>query len=201
MLKVHRIPFSTNVERIAIAAAHKGVAIDWCDHADADRSAIRALSGQDLVPVAEFDDGSIVGDSMAILAELERRFPEPALWPAPGTIQRRQVDGFIPWFNDTWKVPPNLLAEAPSSPDAPAWVAQIQATPRYFDALLHDRPYLFGDALGVADVIAFPFLRMAAGLDDGDDQAFHAVLHRHLRLDGCQRLRGWLERLAGLPLA
>jgi hypothetical protein len=43
---VHRIPFSTNVERVALAAAHKGIAVDWVDHDAADRSAITELSGQ-----------------------------------------------------------------------------------------------------------------------------------------------------------
>ena len=61
VLRVHRIPFSTNVERIALAAAHKGIAIEWVDHDDADRSAIEALSGQAFVPVAELD-GRIITD-------------------------------------------------------------------------------------------------------------------------------------------
>jgi hypothetical protein len=36
--------------------------VDWVDHDPADRSAIRALSGQDLVPVMELD-GEVVSDS------------------------------------------------------------------------------------------------------------------------------------------
>jgi glutathione S-transferase len=79
-LRVHRIPFSTNVERIALATAHKGIAVEWVDHDAADRSAIRALSGQDFVPVAEID-GRVLSDSPVILRELERLVPEPPLWP------------------------------------------------------------------------------------------------------------------------
>ena len=30
-LRVYRIPFSTNVERVALALAHKGVAVEWVD--------------------------------------------------------------------------------------------------------------------------------------------------------------------------
>jgi glutathione S-transferase len=30
-LRCYRIPFSTNVERVALAAGHKGVPIDWID--------------------------------------------------------------------------------------------------------------------------------------------------------------------------
>ena len=31
MFTVYRIPFSTNVERVALAAGHKGVPVDWVD--------------------------------------------------------------------------------------------------------------------------------------------------------------------------
>ena len=45
-----------------------------------DRSAIAALSGQELVPVAEIE-GEVVADSMRIVERLERLTPEPALYP------------------------------------------------------------------------------------------------------------------------
>ena len=31
VLRVYRIPFSTNVERVALATGHKGLAIEWID--------------------------------------------------------------------------------------------------------------------------------------------------------------------------
>ena len=37
-IRVHRIAFSTNVERVALAAAHKGVSVEWVDVDPADRS-------------------------------------------------------------------------------------------------------------------------------------------------------------------
>ena len=58
MLRVHRVPYSTNVERVAIAAALKGVEVDWVDHPDARPHAPSARSAaRTYVPVAEFDDG------------------------------------------------------------------------------------------------------------------------------------------------
>ena len=50
-MRVFRIPFSTNVERVALALGHKGVAVEWVDVDPADRSPVRDVSGQDLVPV------------------------------------------------------------------------------------------------------------------------------------------------------
>ena len=81
-MRVYRIPYSTNVERVALALAHKSIPVDWVDVDPDDRSAVVALSGQDLVPVLETDHGEVVADSMRIVSWLEKRRPDPPLWPA-----------------------------------------------------------------------------------------------------------------------
>jgi glutathione S-transferase len=53
MIRVWRIPFSTNVERVALALGHKGLDAEWIDVDPADRTPVREVSGQDLVPVLE----------------------------------------------------------------------------------------------------------------------------------------------------
>jgi glutathione S-transferase len=199
-LRVHRIPFSTNVERVALAAAHKGVAIEWVDHDANDRSAIRALSGQDFVPVAEFD-GRVIADSPVILRELERLAPDPPLWPAE-PARRAEADVFVDWFNRVWKVAPNRLAEKLGACEQDAWAAELRGSLERFEALLDGRDFLLGDELGIADVIAFPFLKYAAGIEPGDPDRFHHVLAEHLALGGgYPRLRGWLARCDALPRA
>ena len=163
-LRLHRIPFSTNVERVEIALRLKGVGFEAVDHDPADRSAIRALSGQDLVPVVELD-GAVLSDSPAILRAIEERWPEPPLWPAE-PARRAEADTFVDWFNLVWKGPPNALAD--SGPDA-ALSAQLTAGLDGFEALLDGRDFLLGDALGIADVTAWPFLRYARGAPPGDE--------------------------------
>jgi len=79
-LRVYRIPFSTNVERVALALAQKGVDLEWIDVDPADRSPVREISGQDFVPVL-VDGDLVLHDSPRILEHLEERFPEPALLP------------------------------------------------------------------------------------------------------------------------
>jgi glutathione S-transferase len=192
-LTVHRIPFSTNVERIALAAAHKHIAIDWIDHDPADRSAIRALSGQDFVPVAELD-GEVIADSPVILRELERRVPEPALWPAD-PARRAEADVFVDWFNRVWKVAPNRMA-------GHADAAELRGSLDRFEALLNARDFLLGDRFGIADVIAFPFLKYGASIAPEDPDPFHHILAEHLRLGSdYPRLRGWIARCDALPRA
>ena len=205
MLRVHRIPFSTNVERVALAAGHKGVRVIWVDHDAEDRSSIRALSGQDLVPVAEFD-GEVVADSMAIVERLEEVAPEPPLYPSE-RIARARVDVFITWFNEVWKVSPNAIADELDSADPDRerideHAGLLRGRMDVFEHLLTDGEFLAGDRLTAADVCAFPFLRYALGHDPEDTETFHRVLSEHQPLgDGHPRLRAWIARVDALPRA
>ena len=203
-LRVFRIPFSTNVERVALAAGHKGLAIEWIDVDPADRTAVEAVSGQPLVPVL-VDGDEVVADSPAILAWLEERFPDPALYPRD-EARRAEVEIFVDWFNRVWKAPPNAIADelAAAEPDLEAiavWSAAMRTALDRFESLLAGREYLFGE-FGAADCIAFPFLRYAAfGLPEEDDELFHAVLVDHMPLDGHDRLRAWAHRVDAHPRA
>jgi len=205
-LRIHRIPWSTNVERIALAAAHKGVPVTYVDHDPGDRSALRALSGQDLVPVAEFPGGEVLADSPLILQRLEELVPEPPLWPHD-PAQRAQADVFVEWFNRVWKLPPNAI-EAELRKDDPdreairAWAQELRGWLPWFEALLTGRTHLLGDALSVADVIAFPFLRYGLLHDPQDDEPFHRVLIEEMPIgDEHPLLSEWIRRLDELPRA
>ena len=72
-----------------------------------------------------------------------------------------------------------------------------------FDGLLDGRDFLLGDALGVLDVCAFPFLKYGTiAPEPGDEETFHHVLHEHLaETRSFARLTGWIERVDGLPRA
>jgi glutathione S-transferase len=202
VLRVYRTPFSTNVERVALALGHKGVAVEWIDVDPADRAEVVRVSGQALVPVLD-DDGAIVTDSPRILRHLEHRFPEPPLLPrAPAA--RAEVLVFVDWFNRVWKVPPNeIQAErerpAPDPARIAALGAELAGSRELFEDLLDGRDFLWGD-FTLADVTAFPFLKYALLWDDADDDPFHDVLREHLSLDGrYPRLDRWIRRVDALP--
>jgi maleylpyruvate isomerase len=208
-MRLHAIPHSTNVQRVALALGLKGVALDaTVEHDATDRGAVRAISGQDLVPVLETDDGRVLTDSMAIVAWIDATWPAPhPLYPSDPRA-RREVEAFVGFFDFVWKVPPNAIDAAQSGPDPDehriaAWAAQLRGWQHGFDALLHGRPYLFGDAPGAADVCAYPFLKFATSTDPDDDDRFHGVLIEHLaRPAGAQRdLAAWIDRMAEIPQA
>jgi glutathione S-transferase len=216
-LRVLRTPHSTNVERIALAAAFKGLTVEWVDVDPDDRGPVRALSGQDLVPVAvDPADGTVVVDSPRILAWMEERWPEPPLWPADAA-GAALADVFCRRFNETWKGPPNRLAAAlgPVGFDVdalgPADTAAVADDTRrlrawldVFEGRLEAADHLGGPAFGVCDVTAWPFLRYgltAPAADDADP--FHRVLHERggFTAESHPRLADWVVRVGARPTA
>jgi glutathione S-transferase len=205
-MRVLRIPFSTNVERVALALAHKRVAVEWVDVDPADRSRVRALSGQDLVPVLQTDQNEVIVDSMRIVAWLEARRPYPPLWPAD-PVRRAEVDVFVEWFDRVWKVPPNAIEAELRRPEPDraridAWAEEMRGWLHRFEALLEGRDHLMGDAFGAADVAAFPFLRYGVSHDPDDDELFHRILVENLPIAGAfPRVEDWVRRVDERPRA
>jgi glutathione S-transferase len=195
-VKLYRAPFSTNVERVALALAHKGLEVEsvWIDYSD--RSAVEEVSGQPLVPVL-VDGDQVVVDSMTIVRYLEERHPDPPLYPAD-PARREEMLVFIDWFNHVWKVWPNSIEAGREVEESAA--AMARALDR-FEAMLAGRHYLMGDEFSAADVCVFPFLKFALMRDPTDDEEFHLILERHQRLDGHERLRAWIRRVDRRPTA
>jgi glutathione S-transferase len=205
-MRVLRIPFSTNVERVALALAHKGVAVEWVDVDPDDRSPVRELSGQDLVPVLQTDQNEVIFDSMRIVAWLESRRPDPPLWPAD-PARRAEVDVFVEWFNRVWKAPPNaihaeLRRPAPDQARIDAWGEEMRGWLHWFEALLEGRDHLMGASFGAADVAAFPFLKYGLFHRPDDDELFHRVLVENLPIAGTfPRVQAWIRRVDERPRA
>lgn len=185
-MKLYETPFSTNVERVTLAAALKGVELERVAIPDDDRSAVEALSGQPLVPVIDHD-GRVVADSMAIIAYLEELTPDPPLHTG-----RADVEVFVDWFNRVWKVAPNAIAD---SGETEPHAADMQRHLGWFEGLLEGRDFLLGAQLTAADIAAYPFLKYAGHRDPEDDEVFHVVLDEHQTIDGRPNLARWLERI------
>ncbi|MEX2195158.1 MAG: glutathione S-transferase family protein [Thermoleophilaceae bacterium] len=199
MIRLYRFPYSTNVERVTLALAHKDVEFEsvWVDPAD--RSEVMRVSGQELVPVVEAD-GEVLADSTRIVRRLEAWQPDPPLYPAAAS-PRAEVHVFEDWFNRVWKGPPNAIADerGRSDPDRVAigaWVADMRDSLDRFEALLDGRDHLMGHDFSAADLCAYPFLKYGLlGLEPGDDDPFHAVLVEYLPLEGHPRVADWIRRV------
>ena len=204
MIRLYRAPWSTNVERVALALAQKGLEAEpvWIEYAD--RSPVEAVSGQPLVPVVDFD-GEIVFDSTRILRRLEELYPEPPLFPTDPSV-RAEVEIFLEWFDEVWKGPPNQIeAELGGLPERDLALVERLASRMdgwldLFERMLDGRDHLFGE-FGAADCAAYPFLKYASGRDPADDELFHQILDRHQTVEGRPRLAAWIERVSRRPQA
>jgi len=192
-VRLYRAPWSTNVQRVTMALAHKGLHdYDETVISYDDRSPVEAVSGQPLVPVIEFDDGAVVADSMAIVAALEERFPDPPLFPVD-PAGRAHVELFCDWFNRVWKLAPNTIE---AGGDVAALSAEMDAHLDLFERMLTGRDWFFYGAIGAADLCAYPFLKYAASRDPADDEPFHRILDEHQSVTGRPHLAAWIERVS-----
>jgi glutathione S-transferase len=205
MLRLYRARFSTNVERVALALAHKGLEVESVVITYEDRSPVVEVSGQGLVPVL-VDSGEVIPDSVRILRHLEAKWPDPPLFPG-APARRAELDVFLDWFNRVWKLAPNAIeteleSEAPDERRIQEHSAAMRASLEVFEDLLDGRDHLFGDAFSAADCAAFPFLKYARLRDPDDDELFHRILEDQLALGGgYPRLTAWIERVDERPRA
>jgi glutathione S-transferase len=206
MLTLYRLQWSTNCERVELALAHKGLAAKSIWVSNDDRSEVRKVSGQDLVPVL-LDDGRTVVDSMEIVRHIETRFPDtPRLFPADAA-RRAECDLFIDWFNRVWKRPPNEIESELMKPEGARDAARVERLGRAmsgylatFEGLLTGRDYLL-DEFSAADIAAFPFLKYASiPVAPDDDYLFHRILRDYQRPGkNHPRLLAWIARMDEHP--
>jgi len=198
MIRLYRFPFSTNVERVALALAHKGLAVQSVPVDPDDRTEVRRVSGQDLVPVL-VDEGMVVSDSMEIVRYLDERYPEKPLYP-DDAARRAEMLIFIDWFNRVWKRPPNEIeAEmgkaAPDTERIARLGRAITDALELFEAMLAGREYLMGE-FSAADCCAFPFVKYASIQEKGDDYLFHRILTQYQPLGATHpRIAAWIHKV------
>lgn len=203
MIRLWRIKYSTNAERVALALAHKGLETTSVWIEPDDRSKLIDVSGQNLVPVIE-DGERVIADSTRILEYLEEKYPDPPLYPADDA-ERGEMRLFIDWFNRVWKLAPNaieaeLAKENPDHDKIGAWGRDMMAHLDLFADLLEGRQYLFGDEFSAADCIAFPFLKYALMRDEDDTETFHRILEEQQPLeDRHLALAAWIRRVDEHP--
>ena len=206
MLRFYRVEHSTNSERVALALGHKGLEVEsiWVPYDE--RSEVRRVSGQDLVPVL-VDGETTILESMEIVRYLDDRFGDRAPLYPPKPARRGDCLLFIDWFDRVWKRPPNTIETELSKPEGERNMTRVERLRKVmvgyldlFEQILTGREYLLGD-FSAADVAAFPFLKYASlPLPEGDDYLFHKVLRQYQRAaDGHPQLIDWIARVDRRP--
>ena len=206
MLRLYRARFSTNVERVALALAHKGLEVESVEISYEDRSPVVEVSGQGLVPVL-VDGDEVIPDSVRILRYLEEKWPDSAALPA------RRRRGARSWTSSSTgstrsgrsrrtRSRRSWSASSPTGERIAALAARMRNSLDLFEQLLDGRDHLFGDDFSAADCAAFPFLKYAKLRDPEDDELFHRILEEHLQSGGAHpRLSAWIDRVNERPRA
>jgi glutathione S-transferase len=206
---LYRSNFSTNVERVTLALAYKGIEVESRWVSPDDRGEVEKVSGQPLVPVIvdhrERVDNVVV-DSMQIISYVEQHVPSPALFPSD-EARFTEMMVFVDWFNRAWKVAPNrleaeLASEQPDHMLVTKLAREMASALDGFESLLAGRKFLFGPDFSAADCCAFPFLKYALKRQPADNEPFHLVLDEYQQLgDEHFKLRSWIKRVDAMPRA
>jgi glutathione S-transferase len=193
MIKLYDSAFSPFARKVRLALAWKGIAHEVVDGlARACRDQLAAVNGRVEVPAIEHDGIVVVGSS-DIVAYLERRWPEPALYPAEhaawvhARAWERCADTVVDpilinvsywmWAKREDRMPDGMLEAARRD---------LEAVYGALERDLAGNDFVCGAALSIAEVALFPHLTATRSFGLGHDAARFPRLH------------GWLMRLRAM---
>jgi glutathione S-transferase len=179
-MKLYDVTFAPNPRRVRIFLAEKGIDVPLVqvnlaegEHKSAEFLA-KNPSGK--VPVLELDDGTCIGESIAICRYFEALHPEPRLFGAtPAEIGgidmiNRQLElELLQSVGRAWVNGP-IVAKMPLGDFEQIPAAKIQgeqgarAFYRRLDGQLANRQFMAGDAFSVADITALCVIDFAAAM-------------------------------------
>ena len=177
-MKLYNSNFAPNPRRVRIFLAEKGVSIPrvevdlaGLEHKGTEYSAVNPFQ---VIPALELDDGTVIGESIAICRYIEELHPEPNLFGATplerATVEmwQRRVEWhlLLPIAQVFRHSHPHMSKM--EEPQVADWAAANR--PRalrnmmIFDDVLRDRPFVSGERFTVADItglVALDFARPA----------------------------------------
>ena len=154
------------------------------------------------LPVLEFDDGSFLVESLAIMEYLEEQFPDNALRPSDPRERARHrdveriVDLRVAKQMGTHAHATNSPLGRPPNPELAAQMeAELETPMNYLEGLLAGgRPYLLGDQVSFADFTlqaSLQFLRFVKVDLFGDRPLLRAYDERYRARPGAQAVLKW----------
>ena len=167
-----------NPRRVRVFLAEKGVSIPRVEvdlakfeHKTPEFS---ALSPFQVIPALELDDGTVIGESIAICRYIEEIHPEPNLFGAT-PIERAMIEMWQRRLEWHLLLPVSQVARHThphmaqlEGPQIGDWAAvnrtRALRNMEIFDEALRDRPFIAGDRFTIADItglVALDFTRPA----------------------------------------
>lgn len=204
MLEIHGPNVSPFVRKARVALAEKGIEYKLVPvNPMAPSPEFKALSPLGKVPVLR-DDKVILPDSSCIVAYLERRYPEPALFPHDAAEYGRAL--FYEEYADTRLYETlgpvfvqrvfvgKLMKGTPDEAKIQDCLRRTPAVLDYLESEIGDRQWLVGDRFSLADIaVASPFINWGYA-DERVDAARWPRLAAYLeRVHGRDSFRALLD--------
>ena len=113
MMKFYHYPHCPFCQRVRLMLNAKNIEYEDIVLSYADVETPTNLIGAKMLPIIEFDDGTVMAESLDLVVELEKRFPAPALytettpalvdWASKAVMQiPRYFDLTLPWHLDAY---------------------------------------------------------------------------------------------------
>ena len=166
-MRLFSFPTSSASFRVRIALNLKGVAHETVSvniaKGEQTGEAYRRINPHGRVPALELDDGTIIGQSMAIIDYLENVYPEPRLFPAESVARARALAVAMTIAADIHPLN-NLVVQAyvrdrwgRSPAEWQDWYAYwLRSGLAAVEDMIDGDRYCFGDRPTVADICLIP---------------------------------------------
>ena len=204
-MKLYNFAFGPYPQRLNIYLAEKRpVGIEQIIFDEPDRAAnvppasVKALTPNGSMPMLQDDDGTVVGQSLAILEYIEDTRPDPDMRGSTAAARARTRQ-FVHVFDEAltffglWARHGSRLghgvvrtSQAVAEVCASRYAGQLRLIERM---MMADDAFIAGDRVTIADCVAMATLQYAAD--------FYAVPLP----PGCPKLEGWFERFSVRPSA
>jgi glutathione S-transferase len=208
-LKLYHSPSSPNSRRVRIFLAEKGLTVPLVpvDLAKGEQQsdAYRAINPRRVVPTLVLEDGTAIGEVLAIWRYLEEAYPTPPLLgstPKDKALvtmweRRAELEGFAAVMEGVRNASERLKGRAIAGPydydQIPALVERSRLRIKNFyadlDARLAALPFVAGDHFSAADItglVTIDFATIGMGLPVPDER---------------KALRRWVEKVSSRPSA
>jgi glutathione S-transferase len=164
MLTFYHLPLSINSRRVWVALIEKGLPFETVEMTlggDQFKPEFLALNPFHHIPVL-VDDGFSVIESFAILDYLEAKYPSPALMPSDPRaiaiarmVEMVTLNELVPAINPLFKQMMGMGQVTAEEVDQAK--QRAEGVLKFYADHLGDQPFLVGDSLTLADVVAGTF--------------------------------------------
>ncbi|HTR11934.1 MAG TPA: glutathione S-transferase [Roseiarcus sp.] len=177
-MKLYNSNVAPNPRRVRIFLAEKGLSIPQVQvdlgKLEHKTPEFAAMSPFQVIPALELDDGTVIGESIAICRYLEELYPEPNLLGTTpferATIEmwQRRLEWhlFLPIAQVFRHTHPHMAKM--EEPQVAEWAAvnrpRVLRNMAILDGVLRDRPFIAGDRFTIADItglVALDFTKPA----------------------------------------